>query len=334
VVVEPYVRPLYALDGTTLLPRGDVADAAYAHATDRIVFAGYDTSSLSNRLWVLDPESAPTTFGLSAPLANAATCLGVNPDGTEAIVGETGPYWQRVSQLTGTPSSQATPNTFGSNFGTPSDIVYARREYATSTTGAVHELGTSSGNSSSPASCGTGCTVAPGTRAVAGTLGASMYVWILNEGAGELRRYLSNANGTLDLNPITVASGLSSSHDLWLSAVHGTSLEVAVGGGTVFDASSLMSAATLPFTTTRHLDTTAVSTALRGVAVSATGTAVVKLDATFAAAGALRLPTVGWHGTGYPVDARYAFVRTDGGAHYVLVQAFINGAYRWYLMKY
>ncbi len=331
VGVDPYLRPLHPVDGTTGLPRGDVADAAYVHGTDRIVLAGYDSSSLTNRLWVLDPQSAPTAVAPSVALYATPLCLGVRPDGGEAIAGETG-WWQRVS-LTGTLSAYA-QNSFGYGFGTPSGIVYASRDYATSTSGSVHELGTSAGSSSAPASCGTGCTVPPGTRAVAGQLGSSLYVWILNEGTGELRRFLSQNNGDLVLNPVTVASGLSSSHDLWLSAVHGTSqAEVAVGGGTVFDATSVMSVATLPFAA-RHLDTTAVSTVLQGVAVSSTGTEVRKLDASYASAGALPLPRIGYAGTGYPADARYAFVRSDGTAHYVLIRAYVDYAYRWYLMKY
>ena len=337
VVVEPYVRPLHALDGTSKLPRGDVADATYAHATDRIVFAGYDTSSLSNRLWVLDPESAPTTFGPSATLYSTAICLGVKPDGSEAIVGESGPYWQKVSQLTAIPSAAA-QNVFGGAFGTPSAIVYASREYATSTSGSVHELGTSAGSSSAPASCGAGCTVPPGTRAVAGALGGSEYVWLLNNpnnGTGELRRFRSDPNGNLVLSPITVASGLSTSHDLWLTAVHGaTQAEIAVGDGTVFNASSVASVTALPFQL-QHLDSTAVSTVLQGVAVSSANE-VHKLDASFASAGLLPLPRIGYAGTGYPLDAQYAFVRTDGTAHYVVVRshALIDGAYRWYLLKY
>jgi len=335
VVVEPYLRPLYALDGTTKLPRGDVADAAYAHATDRIVFAGFDGSSLTNRLWVLDPESAPTTFGLSARLYSGAICLGVKSDGSEATVGESGPYWQKVSQLGATPTAAA-QNAFGSGFGTPSSIVYASREYATSTSGSVHELGTSSGSSSAPASCGTGCLVPPGTRAVAGQLGASEYVWILNNpnnGTGELRRFRSDPNGNLVLSPITVASGLSTSQDLWLSAVHGaTQAEVAVGGGSVFDAASVTNVASLPFQAL-HLDTALVSTALRGIAVSSDGRDVRTLDGTYAPTGALVLPRVGYLGTGYPTTASHAFISSTG-ARYVLIHANVGTAERWYLMKY
>jgi hypothetical protein len=330
VGVDRYARPLHPLDGTTGLPRGDVADAGYLRAGDRIVLVGYDGSSLTSRLWVLDPEAAPTAATPSVALYTTPTCVGLKPDGTEATVGEAGPYWQRVS-LGGTPSAAA-PNTFGGGFGTPSDVVYAKRQYATSTSGAVHELGTSAGNSSAPASCSTGCSVA-GTRAVAGALGGSEYVFILNEGTGELRRFLSNPNGSLELNPVTVASGLGTSHDLWLSAVHdGAQAEVAVGGGTVFAAGSITSVATLPFAA-RHLDTVAPA-GLRGVAVSATGTEVVRLDATFSPAGALPLPRIGYAGTGHAADARYAFVRGDGSAHYVLVRAFVASAYRWYLVKY
>jgi len=339
VLVEPYLRPLHALDGNSGLPIGDVADAAYAHATDRIVFAGTDNVA-ANRLWVLDPESAPTAgtlYGPSALLTSAPICLGIKTDGSEATVAEAGYHWQKVTQLAGAPSPQA-QNAFGGGFGNPKSVVYSRRLYATSDLGYVHELGTSSGSSSSTAGCTGTCTPASGTRAVAGQLGTEYYVWTLNDTTGQLRRYVTpSGNGNLDLDGTdSVATGLSSS-DLWLSAVHDTTLaEVVVGEGTVFHAAPALTAMSLatPLPGLLHMDSTAGSGALQSVAVTSTNE-VRTLDASYTAA-TLRVPSIGWDGGGYPADAQYAFVRTDGSAHYVILRshATIDGRYRWYLMKY
>jgi hypothetical protein len=332
VAVDPWLRPLHALDGGTGLPRGDIADVAYLHgataAADRIVLVGSDASSGTSRLWLLDPDAAATAAVPYTTLGAAPLCVGLSPDGGEALVGESGPRWQRVG-LGASPSASALL-TFGAGWsGTPSDVVdEGSREYAVSTTGAVHELGASGG--STAVQCDN-CSLAAasGTRAVATT----DFMWLLDEHVGEMRRFHIKPNGNVEILPNASVTGLASS-DLWLSAVHGSvQREVALSGGSVFDAALLTGAGTLP-APARHLDTTAVATVLRGVAVDAAGDRVRTLGASYAETGTLALPRVGWTGTGYPGEARFAFVRSDGTAHYVVVRANVNGASRWYLVKY
>lgn len=333
VVVYPWLRPLHAVDAGTGLPRGTVGDVAYVHGTDRLVLAGYDGPSLTNRLWVIDPESPHTTVSPSVALGGTPLCLGVSADGGEAIVGESGPRWQRVS-LGGTPSASA-QDFFGPGWsGVPNDIVdFGSREYAVSSTGIVHELGSTAGSTSTAVICDN-CASVTGTRVVGGMIGVDEFLWILNEATGELRRYFVKPNRRLDLSPSTVVSGLSSSSDLWLSAIHGTNQrEVALGGGSVIDAAALTGVASLPFAS-RHMDTTVVATVPQGIVVNAIGDDVRTLDASYAATGALPVPRVGHAGTGYPALARFAFVRTDGTAHYVLLRATVDFAERWYLLKY
>jgi hypothetical protein len=328
VRVDPYLRPLHPTDVTTGLPRGDVADAAYVHAADpandRIVLFGRDDSSGSWRLWVLDPESAATAAVPYVALAAQPTCLGLSPDGSHALVGETN-GWERAS-VSGAPSTSAA---VGLTF-TPADVLDAgTREFALSPSGQVYSI-SSSGGSVAPAQC-TNCTPA-GTRGVTtdGTL------WLLDEGTDTLRRFVVRPNGDLEQVPANSVTGLVGSNDLWLSAIYGTSRDVVVGGGTTYAAGTLaLGAGSLPFQA-RHLDSIAISNEIRGVVVSSTGTTVRKLGAgwTSSAADDLPVPRVGYLGTGYPSDARFAFVRSNGAARYVLVRAFVAGAHRWYLAKF
>ena len=64
------------------------------------------------------------------------------------------------------------------------------------------------------------------------------------------------------------------------------------------------------------------------------GTTVQRLDGSYAGAGALAIPRVGYLGTGYPGEAVFAFVRSDGSARYVVLRATVAGAVRWYLARY
>jgi hypothetical protein len=327
VGVDRYARPLHPLDGTTGLPRGDVADAAYVHASDRIVLVGFDGSSLTSRLWLLDPESVPTATVPSAPLGAAPIALAVKPDGAEALVAVSGSRWQTVS-LGGVPGA-GTLNLFGAGWsGTATDLMYAgNRMYAVSGAGVVHEVGAGgASNTSTPATCdGAGCA---GTR---GTF-ADGYVWLVN-GSGEMRRFLGRPNGDLQLNPVAVASGLTGTTDVWISADDGGGRDVFAANRGVFDAASVTSVDVLPYAAI-HVDSAAPLNVRRGVLVRQGGAGVVTLDANWDESGELNVPLIGHQGTGYTAEAVKAFIRTDGSAHYVLVRAIVAGAYRWYLVKY
>jgi hypothetical protein len=315
-----------------------VADAAYFHAApasgDRLAYVGHDTTSGLDRLWLLDPESSPTAPTQTVDLGESPRCLGISSGSlAEAIVaGDVAgsPRWQRIS-LSGTPNVSAA-NLFGLGWsGLPNDVIVAGgREYAVSSTGVVHQLGTSAGSSSTAATCDNTCSSASivGSHAT----GTTDTMWLLSP-AGELRRFAVRPNGDLALSPNTSVTGLAASSDLWLSAVHGLSQEVALSAGPVFDAAALTGVTTLP-AAARFLDTAAPAGALVGLMVDAAGTSLVKLDGSYADAGTLRVPRAGYLGTGYRLEAVWAFVRSDGSARYAVLRANVAGTTRWYLARY
>lgn len=343
VRVEPWLRPLLPRDGAGL-PYGSIADATWFHAAvpadDLLVFAGRDAAAGANRLWALDPEASTTADPAATPsaaLGASPLCLTVSPSGSEVLVGESGPYWQRIGLSSGTPSSPSGLQDFGFGWSSPpTDLVdEGTREYAVFANGAVRELGASGG--ATPITCDA-CTAA-GTRAVATT----DYLWLLDDRFGELRRFLIRPNGNLQLTPNTAVTGLTTSRDLWLSALHGASRDVAVAGGPVFDALTLTSID--GFTDgdghpvqARHLDTAAPGGALEGVLVRADGGAVLTLDGSYAETGRIPIPALGYQGTGYPLEAVWAFVQSDGTRWVVLRSAGSVGpagasSVRWFLLK-
>jgi hypothetical protein len=315
VTAERHLRPL-AVPGT-------IADAAYVKGTERIVMVGTDLSSGTavHRLWVLDPASqaAPTAIGLGAQ----PVCLSLSPDGTEALVGEVGAKWQRITGLGSTPSPSALLN---GPF-TPNAVVHAgARWYAFGTSGAVYELlndGTTTPYT--PAPCWGGCTFAA-TRAV----GTTDTLWMIDEAADTLSRWIVRPNGDLERNPATVLTGLVGLDRLWRSA---NGQDLVLGDGSVRVASTLASAAALPFSPA-HFDSSFVSSVLQGVAVPAAGAPLTTLDAGYAATGTLVVPQLGVSGTGYPGTARFVFVRADGTAHYAIVRAIVSASDRWFLATY
>jgi hypothetical protein len=330
VHVEPWVRPLLPLDGGNGLPRGAVADVAYHHAAaaadDRLVFA--DSDGTLHRLWVLDPESAPTAAVPNVSLGAPPVALAVRPDGAEAVVAMSGsPQRWRTVSLGATPTA-GTLNTFGAGWtGTPTDLLYANRMYAVSSSGMVHEIGPSANsNTSAPADCGAACTVS----ATRGTF-ADDFVWLVNA-SGELRRYQGSGSGRLTLQS-GVASGLSATTDVWVSANDGGGRDVFAASGGIFDAATVTSVDALPYPAV-HVDSAAPSSVRQGVLVGQGGTSVVTLDASWNESGQLRVPVVGFLGTGYPTQAVKAFVRSDGTAHYLVLRATgVAGTDRWYLLK-
>ncbi|HEX9241941.1 MAG TPA: hypothetical protein VF875_05815 [Anaeromyxobacter sp.] len=344
VVVEPWIRPLLPIDGYTQLPVGTLVDAGYFHAAsaadDRLVYVGATVSGTPT-LWDLDPESIQTTFAPSTVVGASGvfmnpSCLGLSLDGGSALVGgdvSGSPRWLRVT-LGATPSSAA-PNPFGTGWGAafPTSIADAGgREFAVSSAGVVHTLVNGVGATSNAATCknGSACTAAAivGTRAAATT----DHLWLLNTLSAPvaLRHFLVWPNG--DLDSPAYASGLSTPSNLWLSALHGTR-EVALSSDVTVDATTLSQGASLPFPV-RHVDTIAPSGVLQGLAVSTSGAQVEALDASYAAAGTLPIPRVGYLGTGYPGEAVFAFVHSDGNARYVVLRATVAGTVRWYLARY
>jgi hypothetical protein len=330
VHAEPWLRPLLPLDGANGLPRGAIADVAYHHgasaANDRIVFA--DSDGTLHRLWSLDPESSPTALVPNASLDAPPVALAVKPDGTEAVVAMSGsPQRWRTVSLGAFPAA-GTLNPFGAGWtGTPTDLLYAIRMYAVSSTGAVHELGPSAASNTSVAALcdGGSCSATRGAF-------ADGYLWLVN-GSGELRRYLGRSNGNLELNPATAASGLTGTTDLWVSANDGGGRDVFAASGGIFDAATVTSVDALPYAAV-HVDSAAPAGVRRGVLVRQGGTSVVTLDANWNESGQLRVPMVGFLGTGYPTQAVKAFVRSDGTAHYLVLRATgVAGPDRWYLVK-
>jgi hypothetical protein len=326
VRVEPYLRPLFPVDGGTALPfGGEIPDASYAHATDRIAFIGAeDSSGGAPRVWLLDPEGSPTTDIPSANLAHPAVSLSVDPTGTSGVVGEAS-YFERVSLSTTPSASNLTFLGF-----TPNVVLdTGNREYALAPNGQIYDI--SASGTFSLASCNTGDTCV-GTRGAA----AANVLWLLDEATGFLRRY--DVPPSSKLSQSASASGLGAAANVWASATYGGARDVVASTSARFSDTGTALTLTspgLPFAL-RHLDTTAVGTDIRGVVVSSAGDEVRTIGAGWAApaASALALPSVGYLGTGYPTTARYAFVRTDGSRNYVVLRVLVAGKYRWYLARY
>ncbi len=339
VYVEPYLRPLHPLDGNGL-PSGSVADAAYLHAataaSDRIVFVGRN-SVIGDGLWILDPE---TTWSGATMVNESPRCVGFTRDGATAIIGGTDGFgtskWERVT-LSG-PTANGT-NAFGTGWtGLPNDVVSTGgKEFVVSSSGLVHTFA-NSGVGSTTTTEVPQCDNCTPSLAVVGSHGAAATdVLYLLTASGDLRRFDVTNPGRLVFSPTSpVATGSS---DLWVSALHNTSKqEVAVSSGMLLDATGLGSttvAATLP-SSARFVDTatpSGASGALVGIMIGGDGS-LVKLDGSYAGAGALRVPRVGWLGTGYPLTARWAFVRSDGTVRYVILSATVGPEVRWYLARY
>lgn len=338
-LVEPFVRPLMPIDGGLGLPRGSIADAAYFHAAtaagDRLVFVGSETASGPHRLWILDPETPGTVMpvGTATSLGAAPEAFAVKPDGTEATVVTSARAFVSVN-LSGTPAVTQTGTFAGSWTGPATDVLYAARTYAVSSAGAVHELGPSANqNTSEPArSCTStlGCGVT-GTR---GTF-ADGYVWLATPtggGAADLQRHAGRSNGLLELAG-TASSGLTTGTSIWVSADDGGGRDVLAANGNVYDATTAALVDALP-ASARHVDSIAPGGVRSGILVDSVGSAVTLLDASWNAAGTLRVPRVGYQGTGHQPEAFYAFVRSDGSARYVLFRATVQLAPRWYLVRY
>jgi hypothetical protein len=328
VRVDPYLRPLFPIDGGTGLPfGGDVPDASYAHPTDRIAFVGTEESSGTPRAWLLDPEGSPTLAIPYANLAQPASSLAVDPTGTSGIVGEVGSF-ERLS-LTTTPSAS---NSTYLGF-TPNVVLdTGNREYALAPNGQVYDI--SASGTFSVATCSAGSTCV-GTRGAA----ADSLLWLVDD-AGYLRRY--SVPPSSKLTQTATVSGLSGATNVWASALYGggTARDIVVSTGARYSDSAVSTTLNpavpaLPFAV-RHVDTTAVGTDISGAAVSAAGDEVRTIGAGWVAppASALALPSVGYLGTGYPTAAWYAFVRTDGSRTYVVLRVLVAGKYRWYLARY
>ncbi len=332
VTAEPYLRPLLPADGSGL-PRGEIAAAAYAKAGERIVMVGTDRSGASPayRLWILDPtsQSAPVAVALGAE----PSCLALSPDQSEALVGELGARWQRVTGLGATPSASAVFTLpFEAN-----DLVHAgTRAYAVGTSGSVYELLLSTG-AYAPAQC-QNCGSITWPDALTGNRGIGALqqqpvstgaVWLLDTSADTLSRYDVKANGNLDRTAF--ATGLALADRLWLSA---DGLDLVLGNGKIHVAATLAAETPQFLITLLHFDSSVVSTALQGITFGSPGSSLTLFSTGYTAAGGLAIPQVGVAGTGFPPSARFAFVRGDGQGHSAVVKATVSGADRYYLASY
>lgn len=319
VTAERYLRPL-AVPGT-------IADAAYVKGTERIVMVGTDlsTGTPAHRLWILDPASQapPIEVGLGAQ----PVCLALSPDRAQALVGEVGAKWQRITGLDATPGASAVWN---GPF-TPNALVHSgTRWYAFGSSGAVYELFDSGTAALAPCqNCGTFAAPEPlaGSRAV----GDTDTVWMIDEAADTLSRYVVRPNGNLERDPTGLVQGLALVDRLWLSA---DGQDVVLGDGSVWVASTLAPDGTALPLSPAHFDSSVVTGTLQGIAVPATGAPLTRLSASYGSTGTLAVPQLGLAGTGYPGTARFTFVRADGAAHYAIVRATVAGSDRWFLATY
>lgn len=316
VTAERYLRPL-AVPGL-------IADAVYAKAGERLVMVGTDGSggAPAHVLRVLDPSTQTTPA--SVALGAEPTCLALSPDGTEALVGEVGAKWQRITGIGTTPSASAV---FNGPF-TPNDLVHTGSKwYAFGTSGTVYELlndATTTPYKLAP--CFGGCAFA-GTRGV----GDTDTVWMIDETADTLSRWIVRPNGDLERDPTTVVSGLALVDRLWRSA---DGQDVVLGNGSVYVASTLAPDGTSLPLPPAHFDSSVVSAALQGIAVPAAGTPLTLLSASYGSTGTLAVPQLGVAGVGYPGAAPFAFVRADGTARYAIVRVTVSASDRWFLATY
>jgi hypothetical protein len=319
VLVEPYILPL-----------GVVVDAVHDKGSDKIVAIGTAVGG-GYRLWVIDPAVPRIMYDVA--LASAPTCVALSPDGSEALVGESGGYQKVTNILTGL-AAQAK---LGFYMGTTrqsgavaSDIVHVgnNRGFAVDTGANVYilDLAATADPSGGTASCPT-CNLTPadnlpsGRRAVAN----ATHLWLLN--TGRLSRYEIHSNGNL-INPAISRPAVSGTTGLWLGA---GAAQVFTATGDVFDATTLASTARLS-SARDHLDTT-ITTGLKGVTASSGSTALLRFDETFADTGTLQLPQLGKAGTGYANKGRFAFVKIDETGFYAIVTADTGTSVEWGLVK-
>ncbi len=329
VQVDPYILPL-----------GEVADAKYVDGADRVVLVETNPGS-SYQLKIVNPAALLDPI-VVVTLAARPTTVALNAGGTEAIVGEAGGRWQKVTGIQATPVVATTvPATTG--IAMPADVVDIAHggacAFGVTAGGSVYRLELAA--SAAPFYTAVGlcptCTATEqpaGMRAVTATatveLTTGPWLWLLQTGSGRLARY--GIHGNCDLRTPVLQSSygtLQGTSGLWLSP---DAADLYTTRASVFDAVS-------PTLTSRqsglpvipdHLKTTSVSSSIVGAVAQYTTTALATFarDATpgsaFAAGATKPFPILGVNGNPKSNYGRFAFVKSGGGGYFAIVRANIG----------
>ncbi len=318
VTVDRHVRPL-----------GTIVAAARQGAGGKLVLVGTPAGApTSYRLWVLDPASAAAP--VEVVLGAEPTCLGLSPSGADAVVGQKGSHWQRISGLDGpAPVASALFNApYAPTAAAWVDTSRALLAGYTSGTSAsaLYEVTLSSGNFT-PAIC-SNCSPQsprPGTRLVA----TPNFTVVLDEVGDTLRRYDIRNTGQKELSLTNeIATGLAAVDGLWLSD---DAAQVFVASGIAYAAATLSLQGTLP-APPGSVDARGTGAAFRGVEIGPA--ALTAFDASFNATGVERLPVLGVNGVGYVTFGEHAFLAAGGAPRWALVSAATPGDRRYGLVTY
>lgn len=306
---------------------------------------------------MVNPATLDVDFAVS--LAARPTALGLDPTQAEALVGEAGGRWERITGVQGTP---AVANTVPVGAGSAADLVAIAHSggcaYGLTASGTLYLLHPAATGVpySDAASCPT-CTTADGPATTAGpglafnrarTASTTVsgvtapWLWLRDVGSGRLGRYEVHTNCNLQTPYVTTDTAVAGKGGLWLASDF---TDLFVAWTTVYDARSASLAKRfygLPSLYPDHLETTLVGADLAG-AVAQRSTAALEtfsraaVDGQYVAGASHPYPFLGWNGNQVLNYGQFAFVRTGGGAYYAIVRANVGTVaaptYRWGLVN-
>ncbi|HET8541704.1 MAG TPA: hypothetical protein VFL83_17630 [Anaeromyxobacter sp.] len=329
VQVDPYILPL-----------GEVADAEYVDGTNQIVLVETGAGN-AYALKIVDPATLRVIDEVA--LSARPTCVGLNPLGTEALVGEAGGIFQRVTGIAATPNL-AVATTGSGMTADLADAVHAGAcAYGLTGAGTLYRLNATA--TAAPwfdlvtcPNCTAAATPPSGTRGTA----TATDLWLLQTSTGRLGRYIIQENSNCNLRDgiVSTYGALQGSAGLWRSA---DDADLYTTRTSVYAAADLAQRVTtsLPFTPD-HLDTTLSAGSLVGAVARYATTALSpfsrgNVGTPFVAAGDVAYPILGFNGDAIQNYGRFAFVRSGGGAYYAIVRANVGTVaapvYRWGLVN-
>jgi hypothetical protein len=313
VQVDPYILPL-----------GEVAAAEYVDVTDRLVLVETDAGN-AHQLKIVNPATLDVDFVVT--LAARPTTLALSPGATDALVGEAGGRWEKVTGIRATPTLATTvPATAG--VAAPADlmsIAYAGTcAYGVTGGGTVYRLFPDA--TGAPywdyVSCPT-CTSGDAPIGMRATT-ATTWLWLLQTGTGRLGRYEIHTNCNLQTPSVQTDGMLQGTSGLWLSA---DLADLFTTRMSVYDATSLASRVNGLPVTPDHLRTTLASSTLVGAVAQNATTALATFSrpttpgTAFTASADKLFPILGFNGDPKSNYGRFAFVKSGGGAYYAIVRA-------------
>ncbi len=313
VQVDPYILPL-----------GEVADAVYVDGTDRVVLVETGAGN-AYQLKIANPATLDVEFVVT--LAARPTTVALKPDATDALVGEAGGRWEKVTGIRAIPIVATTvPATPG--VALPADLVNIAHAgvcaYGVTGGGTVYRLfpdttGTQYWDIVSCPTCTSG-DMPLGMRTTTGTT----WIWLLQTGTGRLGRYEIHTNCNLQTPSVQTYGVLQGTNGLWLSV---DSADLYTTRTSVYDAAALTSRVNGLPVVPDHLRTTLVSSSVVGAVAQNATTALATFSrdatpgSTFTAGASKPFPILGFNGDAKSNYGRFAFVKSGGGAYYAIVRA-------------